>query len=374
MHVKVSGVWKEVTAPSVNVGGVWKNVTEGWVRVSGVWKKFFEIVTANCPEELIAFFTTAAPEGTTLADGNNDTPNCVGVILRGGTSQGTQTGSDTHTTGSCGTINSGAPSPSARVNHRTGANISHYQHYHSIPGHTHAAVSHLTKYVSLLPAQMTGGNTKAGMILFYRGSSAPTGWSTYAGVETVRMIRGATSSLGGTGGATSHAHATKYHLSSAVISMVAYSGSGKLASKGHQHTSYHNAASSTTVRPVHITLHAMSCDTDGNDIPSGAVAFFKGSVVPDGWTKYAVVADYSRFIKGTTGAYSETPAGSNTHNDTSPGHWSGYHTPGNYATGSNSSFGLGHEQVSHRHYFGAHGHGSPTSIPRHITLLCCIKD
>lgn len=40
-HIKVSGVWKEITGAHYKSGGAWKEITEGWVNVSGVWKQFY---------------------------------------------------------------------------------------------------------------------------------------------------------------------------------------------------------------------------------------------------------------------------------------------------------------------------------------------
>lgn len=40
-HVRIAGVWKEITEMHVRVAGVWKEITEGHVRVSSVWKEFY---------------------------------------------------------------------------------------------------------------------------------------------------------------------------------------------------------------------------------------------------------------------------------------------------------------------------------------------
>lgn len=47
MHVKVSGVWKEIRPAHVNVSGTWKEFTEGWVKVSGTWKQFYQSILVN---------------------------------------------------------------------------------------------------------------------------------------------------------------------------------------------------------------------------------------------------------------------------------------------------------------------------------------
>jgi len=41
MHIRVGGVWKTVSPPSVRVAGTWRTVAAGWVRVSGTWRQFY---------------------------------------------------------------------------------------------------------------------------------------------------------------------------------------------------------------------------------------------------------------------------------------------------------------------------------------------
>lgn len=40
-HVKVAGVWKDMSAGSVKVGGVWKNLDSGWTKIGGTWKQWY---------------------------------------------------------------------------------------------------------------------------------------------------------------------------------------------------------------------------------------------------------------------------------------------------------------------------------------------
>ena len=44
-HVKVSGVWKEVSGASVKVGSTWKSVEQGFTKIGGVWKEWLAGVT-----------------------------------------------------------------------------------------------------------------------------------------------------------------------------------------------------------------------------------------------------------------------------------------------------------------------------------------
>lgn len=41
MHVKVGGVWQEISGLHARVSGVWQEIQQGWVRVSGTWQQFF---------------------------------------------------------------------------------------------------------------------------------------------------------------------------------------------------------------------------------------------------------------------------------------------------------------------------------------------
>ena len=40
-HVKVNGVWQNVTAPAVKVAGTWKQVIQAWTKVGGSWVQWY---------------------------------------------------------------------------------------------------------------------------------------------------------------------------------------------------------------------------------------------------------------------------------------------------------------------------------------------
>lgn len=64
MHIKVGGVWKDVSVPSVKVGGAWKDVSNGYVKVGGAWKEFYSSFT---PSDTIYTSSTSitVPAGAT---------------------------------------------------------------------------------------------------------------------------------------------------------------------------------------------------------------------------------------------------------------------------------------------------------------------
>ena len=50
IHIKVGGVWKNLTGsdvPSIKVGGTWKTPNEVHIKVGGVWKKVWEDIQAQ---------------------------------------------------------------------------------------------------------------------------------------------------------------------------------------------------------------------------------------------------------------------------------------------------------------------------------------
>jgi hypothetical protein len=51
--VKVGGVWKGITQPSLKVGGVWKDVETAYVKVAGVWKEWFNAAPAAVPDQIV---------------------------------------------------------------------------------------------------------------------------------------------------------------------------------------------------------------------------------------------------------------------------------------------------------------------------------
>lgn len=40
-HIKVSGVWQNITAPSVKIAGTWKQVIQAWTKVGGSWVQWY---------------------------------------------------------------------------------------------------------------------------------------------------------------------------------------------------------------------------------------------------------------------------------------------------------------------------------------------
>lgn len=55
--IKVAGVWKEITTPSVNVSGVWKTVNTIYANVSGTWKQVWPdtSIQVDCPSPITVY-------------------------------------------------------------------------------------------------------------------------------------------------------------------------------------------------------------------------------------------------------------------------------------------------------------------------------
>ena len=366
MHTKVAGVWEDVDDPSVKVAGVWQPVQEGLVKVAGTWEQFY--LRQNIPTTLVAFFSIALPAGTQLCDGTAGTPNMNGCYVVGGNAEGTATGSDTHTPSNTvvGTFGYTALNREGTVVSNVMVNITHT---HTVGSHGHGgAVDHKPLGNDGKAAQMTGGITKAGMIMFNTVAVAPTGWS-HVSLLSGRYIRATNTGTGGSVGASSHSHGGNSTGTGEHNERRSWNNSGASNQKMwvHSHTQSHTMQSKSN-NPRHIDLYPVSCDADGNDVVSGMVAFFVGSVVPTGWTLYAAAQGVLIRCNSTVNT---TPSGSDTHTDTSNSTTTNAQNPiGNrISTGANCA-----RPASHSHGVPSHNHGTHTSLPRRITLLVCSKD
>jgi len=149
--------------------------------------------------------------------------------------------------------------------------------------------------------------------LFWDGGAAPTGWTCVScnpGEEFYNLYPVGNSTFGDTGGGTTHTHTIAYdsETGGATVNM-ATSGNNR-ATAAHIHGSI-SGTSVTSASNIPLTRSLKIIKYDNGipaKIPTGAIAIFNSSSLPDNWTRYANQDGY--FIIGND---SVSVSGSNTH-------------------------------------------------------------
>ena len=160
------------------------------------------------------------------------------------------------------------------------------------------------------------------MLLMWDGSTIPTGWTcvscTGADVFYQRFIMGS-STVGITGGATTHTHSGASGAVSATGNTTAVNALGvaNYASAAHTHT-YTPTIGTGSNLPSYRNLVIIQNNSAGEpaSIPAGAIAIFDATV-PTGWTQYA--AQNGLYVRGESVANRGTTGGANTHTHTITG-------------------------------------------------------
>lgn len=148
------------------------------------------------------------------------------------------------------------------------------------------------------------------MMLFYDGSSVPSGWSSLSAaagdIFYQRFPRGF-SSYGNPAGAATHTHAASVGVGAAQGTPVGVNSTGTaFSSDTHSHTGYTATPDAQTLLPSYREIQIIQYDagipTGASAIPGGAIALFDATV-PSGWTRYSAQDD--AFIR--TGPYALSP-------------------------------------------------------------------
>jgi hypothetical protein len=361
IHKNISGAWKNINEIHANVSGTWKKVLSGWVYIASVWKQFFS--SDSLPENIIAFSTSTSIGDWLKMDGSEASPSLIGKYPKVAASEGSTGGSTTHSH-SISTNTGGATV--LRLNYDSIIGYRTENHTHSM-SHTHGATNHEPSYLNVLPV-VNGSDLKTSMFLFYDGATAPIGWSTNTAALN-KFYKGA-ATPGGTGGNTTHTHSITGNTGSGgsefLFPNMDYAGPYAVHyASSHTHSMSHTHGA-TSNEPLWKSLLPVSPDAETKELPSGICAFFKGSVVPDGWSYYSVAA--GRWIQGKT---SLTTGGLDTHTHAFSGNSSAFTGTSRTADTSSDYYSLRYS--SHTHSI-SHTHGSTNNIPPYQELMFLKKD
>jgi len=378
---KESGSWKGVGAGTHKTLGAQKRLKKIFRKESGTWERYW----SEWPMELIGWYDGDLAVATEyeICDGSAGTPDLIDSFPRSESAHGSQSGSDTHTPAANGITTGGANGVSSRPKSNKLGGATNYTHTHPVGSHSHGSADHKPEYLALQPV-VINGKCRAGLTLWYRGNTAPTGWQLRADADG-KYLRGKNGTGTATGGSATHSHYQS-------ISTGGASGwnSHSLQSRSDEsqhampndHTHSYNHYANGPNDPQHIELSVIEATSDDSQPESGMVGILKGTRVPSGW-HLCNGADGSPdyldcMIKANNGAYSDLKTGNDTHTDESPAGYTGYTNPPehNYSD-KREPFGGGSYSFvinNHRHYVGAHNHGAANdNLPVHTPVLLIIK-
>jgi hypothetical protein len=374
--VKQNGTWTEIDTCKVKQNGVWQQCAEVLVKKNGVWQSVWVNAT-TIPAAMVVYFDGTLGAGFTKCDGGSSTPNLIGAFAYGAATEAARTGSDSHTPANKSAYATAAGG-AAVYNGRGGTwkNATNYQHTHNVPLHTHSAQEHIPPYYELVPGT---GATKlvSGGIIFYEGSSAPSGWSIATGLNA-KFIRGQ-NTAGNTGGLDTHTHGSA-SLTSTTDGQVAVGVSVRYYfMMVHNHSANHGCSQSTHT-PTYIELLPIKADSAGAPLASGMVAFFAGSSVPTGWSlcdgSGSTTNMQSKFIRCNSGGWGST-GGAAVHTDACAGFNTGYKDQFgyNYVGTTTAPIYWRLMRANHLHSAAAHNHGTTnTNLPTRVPLIIARKD
>ena len=195
--------------------------------------------------------------------------------------------------------------------------------------------------------------------------SVPSGWSSIFGTIGDKFVK-CGDTAGDSGGAATHAHSYSGYsgYTSSTVAGVNNEGTGKAQPANHRHTISHTHPAVSNY-PEWYGLIPISPDSEVTEIPSGVVAFFKGSTVPDEWTLFGALSG-GKFIR--LQAASGGSGGVNNHTHSYSG------SSGSYNSSDAKAYsGTGGSTDPHSHTIN-HSHASADNIPLHRSLLVCKKD
>ncbi len=202
------------------------------------------------------------------------------------------------------------------------------------------------------------------LILFFDGTSTPSGWTDISSDYTNRFIRG-NETFGGTGGSSEHTHTGSV---TSVSSPSATSGSPGIfptdgASITHTHTGTATGNASSNLPPFR-TLKLIKANGIPATIPDSAIAVFNASC-PSGWVSYSEMnGKYPRIDTSVN-----STGGSTNHQNQFTVTWSSTSGSTTLDTISGNSYAQTHSHASTDHSTNT------TSIePPYLEVIFCKKD
>lgn len=368
MFYKENGTWKSVNELYYKESSSWKKTAALYHKRNGSWELvYIGGLPAEVRTSMIALFDgDTIPRGAQEANGENSTINLVSpaCFLRSSASEGTYLGSDSH--GHSYSGNTGG-SPYWWDGSYSGTD-GIYSHSHTM-SHTHSAVSNLPPYYTVTPLMFVDRVT--GDMIFF-AESLPDNCVQDTSLDGSFIRCDTHENRGAIGGSETHDHPTQTFYTGYAGSWTgkidgskdgtSYSNEERNAT--HRHSFSHGHSGGNNI-PEYYELMAVRFTGEFTNIPSGVIAFFVGTIPPEGWRVYTNTNNYWIRIGSNPG----TTGGSNTHSHSISMNTSSYAGQRDYVTNNGNRTTA---RYGHRHS-ASHSH-SGNNYPYSKEVMLCIKD
>ncbi|MDD3474560.1 MAG: DUF2341 domain-containing protein [Candidatus Dojkabacteria bacterium] len=230
------------------------------------------------------------------------------------------------------------------------------RHSHNVTVTFTSNVNHMPQYTNVLYCSNSKVEDLSNNIALFNTSTV-TGWTQYSALDD-RFPYGATSSIGTTGGATTHTHTASWSISTVANDGQCQSGSTNVAAS-HSHSVSSSSVTSESNTPEYLAmvyLKMSSADTLTTEQP---IYMLNTSTMPLGWERFTALD--GKFPMGAT-SYGAT-GGSNTHS-----HTASLSTSWKSATGACYPGGTKRATAAHSHSAGVTS-SVESNLPPYLTVI-----
>jgi hypothetical protein len=357
-NVKIAGTPTPVEVPWGKVSGTWRRGKKLYTKIAGSWVLAKEYLVP-LPSNMIVLYT----DSDDIPAGGSIETAVASRMAFGATSDIYGAGGDTSHNGTEHGLASDGTSTYSHTSRRSSGIIGRLpdtrsSHSHSVGSHNHAGNWTVEPpFRTVIPSTGADFATSDSVWLTIDDIA---GWfrdSTYTG-RYIRLFGGAGTAANG--GASSHTHNTT-NINTSEYSAATNVSSGSNATtypRDHNHSANHNhGADANDPLYVNVGMFSPPSTIGLDDIPSNVVAFFNSTVLPAGWSQYAV--SNGKFFRVTTSGYGGT-GGSSTHSIRSATNTTGGRNstgPDRTAASGGGDYSIG----SHTHTF-THGHSTAITM------------
>jgi len=303
-------------------GGCNTTTTQIWVRIPSlpsagktIYVYYGNATAANAEESWTGNFI-ALSDQTTCATGWTRISALDSKFPRGATTYGGTGGASTHSHSTTGYTNSSGGTTTVQGGATWGSTASQNgAHTHSVTANSTSNVDHTPPYVNMLYCGKNKLDIPTNHIAFFDVASF-TGWTRYVALDG-KFPRGASASIGDTGGSESHSHTVTFSLGTAggskYIGTACSSNCHYPIVSNHSHTV---SAMTTTETgnniPAYLDMVFMKKDSSGTLSTERPIYIIDTATIPLGWERFSTLDD--KFPRGAS-SYGGT-GGSDTHEHT----------------------------------------------------------
>ena len=230
------------------------------------------------------------------------------------------------------------------------------RHGHNVTATLTSNVNHMPQYTNMLYCSKSKVESLSNNIALFDVASV-TGWTQYSTLDN-RFPLGATSSIGATGGNTTHTHTASWSISSVSNDGQCQSGSTGVTA-GHGHSVSSSSVTSANNTPAYLSMVYMKKSSASTLTSERPIYILNTSTMPLGWERFAVLDN--RFPIGSISYGGTGGSNTHTHSTSMQTNWQG--NTGSCLGGSTKRASAGH---SHTAGFTS---SEESNLPPYLTVV-----